>query len=163
MLVLRKQTQVAETRLFCSGMRRAAHTASILSEKLHVKPTLWVDVHEVCILFENVDFEIVFECSKKVGGIYHSNKKETSSESFHGMSLTQMKENFPNVVLTNQNVVSDFAVDVAANQSQIDENGWFVFEFLLKNSLFYFIFQKRWQKNRPRETYNEAVGKFCKF
>lgn len=94
-------------------------------------------------LFEHVDFEIVFECSKKVGGIYHSNKKETSSESFHGMSLTQMKENFPIVILPNQNAVSDFAVDVAANQSQIDENGWFVFEFLLKNSLFYFHFSKK--------------------
>jgi broad specificity phosphatase PhoE len=67
------------THLYCSAMRRALHTASIVGEAIDMSPEVWVDIHEH-------------------GGIWLA--QNGSSRAQPGINRSELQSEFPRVRLT---------------------------------------------------------------
>ncbi len=68
------------TRLYCSAMWRALHTASIIGRAVGLRPEVWVDIHEH-------------------GGIYMDYGEDGGVVGYPGKTRAQILKSFPEVIL----------------------------------------------------------------
>lgn len=67
------------THLYVSPMKRALDTAKPIAEALHLKPQVWVDIHEI-------------------GGLFTADEDDVVT-AYHGMTRAEMSDCYPNYIL----------------------------------------------------------------
>ncbi len=87
------------TRLYCSAMHRSLETATAVSDAVGVRPEIWVDLHES-------------------GGIFLDHRDGRGIVGYPGMTRSEIKAEFPNVV------ISDEVRDTGWWDSEAGEEDW---------------------------------------